>query len=92
MPSITITYRTSYMKLKNEYILPSHLRNEGGLPRSQDERLLWIKQRVEAGYYESDKIRQAVAEAFLEPPVMRRAGDQAIPGGKKGIIFCSLRS
>ena len=41
------------MKFKNEYNLPSHLSEEGGLPRSQDERLLWIKQRVEAGYYES---------------------------------------
>ena len=82
MTSITITYRTSHMKFKNEYTLPSHLKEEGGLPRSQEERLLWIKQRVKAGYYESDKIKQAVAEAFLEPPTVRRAGDQAVPRRK----------
>ena len=70
------------MKFKNEYNLPSHLSEEGGLPRSQDERLLWIKQRVEAGYYESDRTTQAVAEAFLDPPTMRRAGDQAVPQRK----------
>ena len=70
------------MKFKNEYNLPSHLSEEGGLPRSQEERLLWIKQRVEVGYYESDRIKQAVAEAFLDPPTTRRAGDQAVPEEK----------
>lgn len=70
------------MNFKNQYYLPSHLSEEGGLPRSQEERLLWIKQRVEGGYYESDRIREAVAEAFLDPPTMRRAGDQAVPNRK----------
>ena len=70
------------MKFKNEYNLPSHLSEEGGLPRSQEERLLWIKQRVEAGYYGRDHIKQAVAEAFLDPPTTRRAGDQAVPEEK----------
>ena len=68
------------MKFRNEYTLPSHLREKGGLPRSQEERLLWIKQRVEVGYYESPRIKQAVADAFLDPPTARRAGDPAVPG------------
>ena len=70
------------MKFRNEYNLPSHLREKGGLPRSQEERLLWVKQRVENGYYESARIRQAVAEAFLDPETIRRAGDRAVPGRK----------
>ena len=70
------------MNFKNEYTLPTHLSEGGGLPRSQEERLLWIKLRVENGYYESDRIIEAVAEAFLDPPTMRRAGDQAVPNKK----------
>jgi hypothetical protein len=70
------------MKFKNDYNLPAHLQEEGGLPRSPEERLLWIKQRVEGGYYESARVKQAVAEAFLDPPTVRRAGEQAMPGRK----------
>jgi hypothetical protein len=63
------------MKFKKNYILPEHLCDAGGLPRSQEERLLWIRQRVVQGYYESERIKKAVAEAFLDPPSNRRAGD-----------------
>jgi hypothetical protein len=43
---------------------------------------LWIKMRVENGYYESDRIKEAVADAFLDPPTVRRAGGQAVPEKK----------
>jgi len=69
------------MKFKRDYKVPEHLREEGGLPRSQDERLLWIRQRVEDGYYESERVKKAVADAFIDPPSYRRAGDSAQPGG-----------
>ena len=59
--------------------LPPHLKCEGGLPRSHQERLLWIKRRVEEGFYNKAKVLKAVAEAFLDPPEKRRAGDQAVP-------------
>ncbi len=49
------------MKFKRTYTLPEHLTEGGGLPRSQDERLMWIRQRVEMGYYESDRMKKAVA-------------------------------
>lgn len=65
------------MNFKEKCSLPSHLQQAGGLPRSQGERLLWIKCRVQEGYYASDKVLQAVADAFLEQPDNRRAGDQA---------------
>ncbi len=80
---ISITYQryriAIRMNFKKENYLPSHLRSENGLPRSQEERLLWIRQRVEDGYYESHRIKQAVAEAFLEPKPKHRAGGQVIP-------------
>ena len=63
------------MKFKKIYNLPEHLGDAGGLPRNQEERLLWIRHRVEQGYYESDRIKKAVAEAFLDPACHRRAGD-----------------
>ena len=63
------------MNFKKKYNLPEHLSDAGGLPRNQEERLLWIRQRVEKGYYESERIKKAVAEAFLDPPNNRRAGD-----------------
>lgn len=62
-----------------DYSLPQHLEEEEGLPRSHQERLLWIKRRVEEGFYNKAKILKAVAEAFLDPPEKRRAGDQAVP-------------
>jgi hypothetical protein len=68
------------MKFKRDYKVPEHLREVGGLPRSQDERLLWIRQRVEEGYYESERVKKAVADAFIDPPNYRRAGDSAQPG------------
>ena len=49
------------------------------MPRNNDERLLWIKSRVEKGYYDTERVLQAVAEAFMDPPEVRRAGDQAVP-------------
>ena len=63
------------MKFKKIYNLPEHLCDARGLPRNQEERLLWIRQRIEQGYYESDRIKKAVAEAFLDPACHRRAGD-----------------
>lgn len=59
--------------------LPQHLKDEGGLPRSHQERLLWIKRRVEEGFYDKASVLKVVAEAFLDPPEKRRAGDQAVP-------------
>ena len=69
------------MNFKKDYEIPEHLREGGGLPRSPDERLLWIRQRVEDGYYESKRVKKAVAEAFLDPPNYRRAGDQSSSKG-----------
>lgn len=66
-----------------DYPLPEHLKDGEGLPRNHQERLLWIKRRVEEGYYDDVRILKAVAEAFLDPPVNRRAGDQAVPDKKK---------
>lgn len=63
------------MKFKKTYTLPEHLCDARGLPRNQEERLMWIRQRVKRGYYESERIKKAVAEAFLDPPNQRRAGD-----------------
>ena len=65
------------MNFKNRTDLPSHLKHEGGLPRSREERLLWIRRKVEDGYYDRDRVLRAVAEAFLDPAEMRRAGDRA---------------
>jgi hypothetical protein len=62
-----------------EYTLPHHLKDQEGLPRNHQERLLWIKRRVEEGFYDKASILKAVAEAFLDPPEKRRAGDQAVP-------------
>jgi hypothetical protein len=62
-----------------EYALPHHLKDQEGLPRSHQERLLWIKRRVEEGFYDKASILKAVAEALLDPPQKRRAGDQAVP-------------
>jgi hypothetical protein len=70
------------MNFKGEYTLPAHLES-GGLPRNRQERLLWIKRRVEEGYYDQEHVKQAVAEAFLDPPTARRAGEQAFPGKDK---------
>ena len=65
------------MNFKSEYSLPDHLRDARGLPRNREERLLWIKRKVEDGYYESERIKKAVADAFLEPQEVRRAGDRS---------------
>ena len=69
------------MNFKKEYTVPEHLRDGQGLPRNREERLLWIKQKVEEGYYDSERIMEAVAEAFLEPYEVRRAGDKSWRGG-----------
>jgi len=62
------------MKFKSNHKIPDYLTTGNELPRSQSERLVWIKKRVEDGYYESEKVRMAVADAFIEPPTVRRAG------------------
>ncbi|MCC7262714.1 MAG: hypothetical protein IT369_09365 [Candidatus Latescibacteria bacterium] len=71
-------FRQGLMNFR-DYTLPPHLKEQEGLPRSHQERLLWIKRRVEEGFYEKANVLQAVAEAFLDPPDKRRAGDQATP-------------
>ena len=63
------------MNFKKKSFLPSHLQEARGLPRSHEERLKWIRQRVEEGYYDGEKIKRAVADAFMDPPDFRRAGD-----------------
>ena len=62
------------MKFKSNHKIPEYLTTGTELPRNQSERLAWIRKRVEDGYYESEKVRVAVAEAFIEPPTVRRAG------------------
>ena len=65
-----------FMNFKREYTLPEHLQNAEGLPRNRQERLLWIRRKVEEGYYDSETVIRAVADAFLEPQEVRRAGDR----------------
>ena len=65
------------MNFKREYSLPSHMEGDNGLPRSREERLLWIRCKVQDGYYEEPHVIRAVADAFLEPGEGRRAGDQS---------------
>ena len=72
------------MNFKKKNTLPAHLREDRGLPRSHEERLMWIKQRVEEGYYDGEKIKRAVVDAFMDPPDLRRAGDQALATGQGG--------
>ena len=55
------------MNFKNEYQLPEHMQESGGLPRSRAERLLWIKRKVEEGYYDTERVKDAVADAFMDP-------------------------
>ena len=69
------------MNFKAEYSLPEHMENDRGLPRSREERLLWIKRKVEDGYYDSAQIIKAVADAFIEPNEARRAGDKTGTNG-----------
>lgn len=66
------------MKFKKEQSLPGHMREKNALPRSRQEHLLWIRQKVETGYYEQRRVLRAVAEAFLDPAESRRAGDVAV--------------
>lgn len=68
------------MNFRNEISLPIHLQKAEGLPRNRAERLLWIKTRVAEGYYDKRGILEAVAEAFLDPNALRRAGEQLLPG------------
>ena len=70
------------MNFKKKNTLPVHLRKSRGLPRSHEERLLWIRQRVEEGYYDGEKIKRAVADAFIDPPGFRRSGDQVLAAGQ----------
>ena len=65
------------MNFKSEYTLPSHMKSEAGLPRSREERLLWIRRKVEQGYYDDERVLRAIADAFLEPNEARRAGDRS---------------
>ena len=80
-PATTRTIPES-MNFKQKNSLPDHLQDGEGLPRSHQERLMWIRRRVEEGFYESDTVIKAVADAFLDPPDYRRAGEQALSGGQ----------
>jgi hypothetical protein len=55
------------MNFKSEYSLPSHMEGDEGLPRNREERLLWIRRKVQDGYYDNERVIRAVADAFLEP-------------------------
>ena len=68
------------MNFKTPYILPDHLKESAALPRNRAERLLWIKRKVEEGYYDRVRVLNAVADAFLEPTEARRAGDRSWRG------------
>lgn len=63
------------MNFKRQYSVPSHLEQDDGLPRNREERLLWIRRKVQDGYYDEDRVIRAVADAFLDPTEGRRAGD-----------------
>ena len=65
------------MNFKSEPNLPSHLESNAGLPRNREERLLWIRRKVEEGYYDDTRVIRAVVDAFLEPNETRRAGDRS---------------
>ena len=65
------------MNFKRQYSVPSHLEEDDGLPRNREERLLWIRRKVQDGYYDEDRVIRAVAEAFLDPTDGRRAGDRS---------------
>ena len=65
------------MNFKRKYSLPTHLEDDAGLPRNREERLLWIRLKVQEGYYDDAHVIQAVADAFLEPNEARRAGDRS---------------
>ena len=69
------------MNFKVEYTLPKHMESGRGLPRNREERLLWIKRKIEDGYYDSVQIMKAVADTFIEPTEARRAGDKRGTGG-----------
>ena len=68
------------MNFKTPYKLPDHLKESDALPRNRAERLLWIKRKVEEGYYDRERVLPAVADAFLEPTEQRRAGDRSWRG------------
>jgi hypothetical protein len=65
------------MNFKRDYSLPRHLADDTGLPRNREERLMWIRRKVQEGYYDDRHVIRAVADAFLEPNEARRAGDRA---------------
>jgi len=65
------------MKTKQKIPLPPHLQRAEGLPRSHEERLRWIQKRAEEGYYDSEQVKKATAEALTETLLgftPRRAG------------------
>lgn len=72
------------MNFKQKSRLPEHLEDGNGLPRSHQERIIWIRHRVEEGYYESESVIKAVADAFLDPSDCRRAGEQAVSVSRAG--------
>jgi hypothetical protein len=69
------------MERNQNFELPKHLLNGRGLPRSRAERLLVIRCRAQEGFYDTRRVHLAVAEAFLDPTLARRAGEQAFLGG-----------
>ena len=65
------------MNFKRKHSLPTQLEDDAGLPRNREERLLWIRLKVQEGYYDDAHVIRAVADAFLEPNEARRAGDRS---------------
>ena len=54
------------MKTKKPLPLPPHLQETDGLPRSREERLLWIRKRIEEGYYDREPVKKVVADTLAE--------------------------
>ena len=65
------------MNFKSEYSLPSHMEGDEGLPRNREERLLWIRRKVQDGYYDNERVIRAVPTRFWNRVRVERAGDQS---------------
>ena len=60
-------WRWFFMKSKNSESLPAHLQDPQGLPRNRAERLLWIKRKVDEGYYEDNNITRSGCGSVSRP-------------------------
>ncbi len=55
------------MNFKREHTLPEHLQDAEGLPRNRDERLLWIRRKVEEGLELRHEVHLAAAVQDVDP-------------------------